>query len=69
MRDITQIALDEISQPLIAVSPHIACGSQQISLITYPFLGSDAGVRFYDGRTSLLLLLYYSRKMGFGQNG
>jgi len=56
----TQIALDEISQPLNTVSPHIACGSQQISLIAYPFLGSDVGVRLYDGRTSLLLLLHYS---------
>lgn len=56
----TQIALDEISQPLIAVSPHIACGSQQISLIAYPFLGSDMGVRLYDGRTSLLLPSHYS---------
>lgn len=56
----TQIALDEISQPLNTVSPHIACGSQQISLIAYPFLGSDVGVRLYDGRTSLLLFLHYT---------
>lgn len=39
----TQIALDEISQPLIAVSPHTTYGSQQISLITYPF-GSRVGL-------------------------
>ena len=56
----TQIALDEISQPLIAVSPHIACGSQQISLIAYPFLGSGVGIRHDDERTYSLLLLYYS---------
>ncbi len=56
----TQIALDEISQPLNAVSSHIACGSQQISLIAYPLGGSDVGVRLYDGRTSLLLLLHYN---------
>lgn len=39
----TQIALDEISQPLFAVSPHTACGFQQISLIAYPH-GSGAGL-------------------------
>ncbi len=39
----TQIALDEISQPLFAVSPHTACGFQQISLIAYPY-GSGAGL-------------------------
>lgn len=39
----TQIALDEISQPLFAVSLHTACGFQQISLMAYPY-GSGVGL-------------------------
>ncbi len=67
---------NEISQPLSlsaeastkinAVSPHMAYGSQQISLIAYPF-GSDMKFRDVHECISVLLHLKCSGKMGFGQ--